>query len=1063
LKKHSFLLIFALIFLLLPVSLFGNNVAIFPIGADTRSEWTLAKDIDRHIDRNLTRIRNAWALSFRELLSTANRKALSGCRSDLKCQRDISTKIGRGDIDFFFFTRMRFVDGRSLMVQSYLFDRRYSRLETINLELDYRSFADEVADRLVEEWDRVLSKHATRSAPPPRDRYSDDFDKRDTRRRDDPPPRRDDSYGRSARRSTESIIAEGFNAYASGDIKKAKAAFGKAASADVVAKKLYNAVDEIEKYVSLANNSIKLKKYDEAIPIIARAESLDESIKDLGLKYRVYSQDTVERITYLEPTPKEMQAVEEIHKKYGEKTAKARKERVAAIAKVDQWINQRIREREEKIKQFDKDSKDAAEQEKKEFAELKNSIKELRYKWDQEDSELEQKIVAVESKLTLLEQRERGVVKVSTEKEEKARKMELAAVNKKFKELLANLKKEKDAFYQKQKVELEKGSKDVENKVVALQKQKMANEKKIVEIDKKTQAANIEFEKSERKFTGTTEEVRLKQEDEDRKFAVEAEKEYQKKFDELNKKLRDYDEKEAERREALKVYDKEIEEFLMKNVEIMSAFQEEVEKERTELDKKYKEKKEKAKNDAEKEYNEQLAKLNEEKSGIESKIAEEETPALKKQLAQVEKKIAAHESGKDEFIQEKVMQIDMELEMKSAELDMKLVGRNNELQKENEAFRKKKLDEKKKADADFQNFMKRKNDFKKSIDRQIELAQKERDRTLENRRKERDKLAGTWDKDREKRKAAFEKTIQTDINQKEKLVKANEKIDDDIVKINDKWAEKSQDIKVRHHGEAEKFEADWKERHSKTEEEFKASLEAVKDKYASKQLAAKEAQKQQKKEWEEEIQSMNEEKQRRKEERQGILDKKRMEWEEKQVERKQREEQRKIDKADFIEESKRLSTEDRTEAGRKKREIEQRFEDATKDIYQAEINEVQRRFPDEYRFTRTREVVGITTSDRIQNLKSDALAKSGLQKLQNRDILSAKRAFAEAIFIDRNNQIALDGMKSIELTAKSMYWEAFGMRESNKAKAREIFTLLVKTLMPSSEFFVKSKAALDQL
>jgi len=188
-----------------------------------------------------------------------------------------------------------------------------------------------------------------------------------------------------------------------------------------------------------------------------------------------------------------------------------------------------------------------------------------------------------------------------------------------------------------------------------------------------------------------------------------------------------------------------------------------------------------------------------------------------------------------------------------------------------------------------------------------------------------------------------------------------------------------------------------------------------------------------------------------------------MEWEEKQAERKRIEEQRKTDKAAFIEEMKKLSEEDRKESAQRKRAIEQKFEEATKGIYQAQIDEVQKRFPDDFKYTRTREVVGVKASDSIQALKSDALAKNGLIKLQEKDLLGAKRAFAEAIFIDKNNQIARDGMKSIELTAKSMYWEAFGMRDSNKAKAREIFTVLVKTLMPSSEYFVRAKAALDEL
>jgi len=37
------------------------------------------------------------------------------------------------------------------------------------------------------------------------------------------------------------------------------------------------------------------------------------------------------------------------------------------------------------------------------------------------------------------------------------------------------------------------------------------------------------------------------------------------------------------------------------------------------------------------------------------------------------------------------------------------------------------------------------------------------------------------------------------------------------------------------------------------------------------------------------------------------------------------------------------------------------------------------------------------------------------------------------------------------------------MKDGNKEKAKEIFTLLTKTLMPSNEYFIKAKIALDEL
>ena len=134
-----------------------------------------------------------------------------------------------------------------------------------------------------------------------------------------------------------------------------------------------------------------------------------------------------------------------------------------------------------------------------------------------------------------------------------------------------------------------------------------------------------------------------------------------------------------------------------------------------------------------------------------------------------------------------------------------------------------------------------------------------------------------------------------------------------------------------------------------------------------------------------------------------------------------------------------------------------------KEIDEKELEQIRAKFKEEYKVTKSREVVDVKGSDDIYKLKAEAFAKSGLAKLNEKDLIGARRAFAEALRIDRNNQIALNGMNSINVTAKSMYWEAYGKRETDKAKAKEIFTLLIKTLMPSNEFFLKAKTALEEL
>ena len=111
---------------------------------------------------------------------------------------------------------------------------------------------------------------------------------------------------------------------------------------------------------------------------------------------------------------------------------------------------------------------------------------------------------------------------------------------------------------------------------------------------------------------------------------------------------------------------------MFKNAEVMQKYQEEIEKERATVEADCAKKKESASADAEKAYTEELEKLNKEKADIEAKIAEKETPALKKQLAAAEKKISKHEGSKDGFVAKKMAAVEQECENKKTAIEAEL-------------------------------------------------------------------------------------------------------------------------------------------------------------------------------------------------------------------------------------------------------------------------------------------------------------------------------------------------------------------------------------------------------
>ncbi len=1046
----SLKVLFSLFVVFVTFSVFAGTASVFPMAA-IEGDRLAAEDIDTSIEEVIDEVKGADTSVFTDSLGTKAKKELAKCGENLGCQKKFISKAKKKS-DFYIFSKMKFVkkSGKTI-IETYLVDSEGGNLGKEKVNFDKGASTEKIASKLVKVWSKMLASNSVAKDEPEEEE-------------EEPVKPAKKSYGKGA----DSAIKDALEAYASGDLKAADKALDGAAEIDVKAKELKKNIAEIAKYVQKANASIKAKNYDEAIPMIAKAEKLDEAVLEMGAssKYRVYKKDSVERVVYSDPSEKDIRAVDTIHARFEKQREKLRKEKAKNIADTEAWLNTRILEREARLKKYDEDSKAAEQQKKTERAELTKRINDMKYQWQKDDSEIEQKIVELENKLTLFEQREKGVTKGSnalSAQYEKEMAKEMADTDKKYGDILKKMKEEKEARYKKQADELEAGNKKTEAAVLALETKKKANEEKISELDKKMTGEQEKFDENEKQIMSRNEEIKMKNEDEDRKYKVEVEKEYQAKFDDLNKKLQDYDAQESEEREKLKKYDAATEEYMFKNAEVMQKYQEEIEKERATVEADCAKNKEAAAADAEKAYTEELEKLNKEKADIEAKIAEKETPALKKQLAAAEKKISKHESGKDGFTAKKMAAVEQECENKSMAVDMKLAQKSDELNKDNTKYQKAQQAEKKKAEANFKAFQQRKAAFKKNIDSQISAAQKDRDRKIEARDKERSKQTETWNKEAASRQKDLENRQRSDKNTKDRLVKENEGLDANIAITNAKWADKRDDIQVKNQESNQKYEKVWQEKYDKTDTEYKEKKEAIENKYAQKQVDDKDAQKRQKEQWEEEVQKLNDEKQRRKEERQAILATEQEKWKEKTAKWEEEEAQRKEEKAQFSKDLKKLAAEDKKDAQDKKKDAEQNYQEKTKEIDEKELEQIRARFKEEYKVTKSREVVDVKGSDDIYKLKADAFAKSGLQKLNEKDLIGARRAFAEALMIDRNNKIALDGMNSINVTAKSMYWEAYGKRETDKAKAKEIFTLLIKTLMPSNEFFLKAKTALEEL
>lgn len=900
--------------------------------------------------------------------------------------------------------------------------------------------------------------------------------------------------------SAQELLEKGYRSYRDGDLDLAQKNFERAGKRDVTAKKLAGAVKEVIQKKKEALSYAQEKRYDDAMRLIEEVLKRDLGIRTVGNKDGFFTNEKKARILYEDPSQIEMKKVDAIHRNFVKKIEDARQGKIKKVAEVEKALNEKIVAREAKIKEMVDAEKTQELKEKTYEADLKKRITELKYKWEKEDGTLEQQIVAIESKLTMLEQKEKGVIKVSTEKRDKERADELAAVDKKYQEDRKKLTAERELFFNRQKEEAGKGGDKVEKELAALTKQKKEKEDKVVEIDKKLQAAQEEFDKGAKNKEGENEAVKMKNEDEDRKFLVEVEKEYQKKFDELNQRLSEFDSKESIKKEDLTKFDKEIEDYMSKNAEAMGKFQEALEKERDELDKAYKEKKASAQTDFETQYKARLDELTAKKTDIDAKIAawdadtekmkqdkegellaankaddvkkatakiDKDRKGEKSKLEKEQKKVAAdlssHEKGKEESQMNAVMAIDMDFEAKFMDVDTRQAKENDRLNKLNNDFRKKKLDDKKRYEENFQRFLKDKDAYKKNIQKMIESAQRERDAKIAKRKEDREKLTQSWGKDHEKAKVDMDRKLEADRKMKERLAKEIEDLSMKIEQVNAKWAKEQEDLRVKQQEAADKFTASWKERSDALEKDYADKKDGVAKKYEKIETDEKNANKDLKAKLELEIDGLLKEKNRRKESRQGVLNDEKNKYEELKKQWAVDKDRRKKELEKFKADSDAGLKGEKDQVLEKKREIEKRYEEEIKRINEEETAQMQAQFRDVSKEVSKLELAFSKVTSEIEALKADILAKQGLQYLQKEDLIAARRAFANAVYLDRENQTATDGLKAIETTAKSMYWKAYGVRDTNKKEARKVFEALVKTLMPSSEYFIKAKTALEEI
>ncbi len=650
--------VFGLLFILLisfTVSAQNKVVVVSTIGK-SGAEKKLAREIDDNLSLLFSTIKDADVVGEKDALSSAQSAKITRCNGNLKCIVQVASDAE--GVDYIVTTRVQARKGDGVKIAVSLYDSGMKRLGNKPVTAGDDADGEDLASDIIGVVKSLISDNVS-SGSSSRSRSSSSSSS--------------SSKKLSSYTEVKNEIVKGFNAYDKGDMDEAADIFNRAAnemkcncSQNDTAKSLSDDIDKIRKGLPKANDAMNANDYRTALRTLEDVRKADENIREQGYKYMVFKKDRNIRLKYLQPNPKDAEAVEQIHRGFKSKIEEARKWRAKQLLDIDKWVNDNIKEREKKIADTKGREKEILKNQKDAEDALKKKIQDMKYQWEKDDSSLETEIVNLESQITQIEQREKGVIKVSNKKREAEKDKELKTHDKAYADWKTALQKEKDAFYDKQK-DLEKVEGDrITKKVSELEKKKQELEAKNKEIDAEIQKMVEEFEKDERKIMADNESVKMKNEDEDRKYNVTVEKEYQKRFDELNQNLAKYDSQESDKTKELEKYDREIEEFMVKNVNAMGKIQEDIEKKRSEVEAEYAKVKTEAQQKVEKEYETSLNKLVAEKSKLEeavsrhtdetetlkSKKEEEMIKANEKEIVAADQKLAKNEESISKIEQE---------------------------------------------------------------------------------------------------------------------------------------------------------------------------------------------------------------------------------------------------------------------------------------------------------------------------------------------------------------------------------------------------------------------------
>ncbi len=1053
------MLVFTVVFLLISSIYAEPKMAVLnPKGKEDSSEF--AKKLGKEMKLIFKTVKDVILVDGDKVLSTNDKSAFNSCSTKWKCAGEKSRAVK--NVDYILFPVVKMVSGAP-SVSLYIFSTKSGAkvakpVVKGEADTDAEDFAADIAAALID-----VSTNLSSAGSMGDDADDEDGDTVGNNSKET--PKKAIETGLSDREK-KNRLRSGFKAYKSGDAQTAITLFTE--GGDEI---LAGLVDDMASSVEKAKQLLKDGNPSEAVKVVKRLEDKDLQLREKGYKELQFIKETSKKNRYNDPTEADYTKVKNIFKEIKKDIRTVAEWKQTELNKLDDSMRDQLKERDKITRDFEKSEKNQREQEKqaeadhlKKIEKMKSDLENLDSKYRDKMGDIEREIGSLNKKLDDSRAPEE-VYKAEIEADQKE-------MDKKYKKMTLDLKKELLMAQKKLKEETANTEKEIETQLKSIEKANADLDRQIQVLSKEIEKLSSDFDNNEQKESQLFEKSLAAFEATDRKDRDALEKKSTEEIDALNKETEVYDKKMQDLAQKVDAFDREISEYVDKQDQRIQKMQEANDKKREELEKKFDTDRSAAEAKAEKDYEKGQAELAKKIEVLESSIIKIEDKVenfeknaewinARKNLKAATDELGKFEDGHDKFISKETGPIVDSNKKAGDALDSEFKKFEASVKKEIADFKSKKGGEKSAVEKELKALEKGKAGFEKALQKKIADANAARDAGM----KAIEKRSAARDADRDAqakaRKAAFDKNLDAkkkQLSSLEKQITANsanaEKTRNALTDKLDKFRVASEkkigDLEISNEKKKEALELQQEKERQSLFQKYEQKADQAK-----KGILAKVGQ------LENSMKVLVG--QRGKEETTLRAN---VEAAEKQTDTMQ--------SGWGTEAKKRLSTYEANLKNAEKREVaaKAKYEALKKNIdgqYKSKVDALIQKASgktsagEAFKVERDRNFEFSAYTKMINSIKVEAYIASAKDKLNGDDIAGARKDIFDAIYSDSENPAGIEALKLIDKAAGSLYERAYQAVSEDPETAKKILIKLRKELDPYSPYYLKVLALIEDL